>query len=228
MAQEQSSSKGIPYIVTALIGIAMMAGGVYCEKTYHVAQSAGESAHEAAEHLTWVGPLAFQNDLEKMGLPLNLAITFATIGVLLITFPLIKYFYTGPLKAALDERNSNLESTFSEVESLRNEMTTLKNDYEKRLAATEAEAREKINAQIKEAQALRQSLMAEATEKSDAMIKQAQEEIAAEKAKAITEIRVHVTDLALAAAEKVVGKNMDSDTNRKLVADFISDLEVTK
>lgn len=223
MAQEQSSSKGLA-IVNIVIGIVLMAGGVMIDKSLHAAhEGAAEGAAHAAQ---W--NVEFLNKLDEMGLPINPGITVATIGVLLITFPLIKYFYTGPLKAALDERNSNLESTFSEVESLRNEMTTLKNDYEKRLAATEAEAREKINAQIKEAQALRQSLMAEATEKSDAMIKQAQEEIAAEKAKAITEIRVHVTDLALAAAEKVVGKNMDSDTNRKLVADFISDLEVTK
>ncbi len=223
MAQEQSSSKGLA-IVNIVIGIVLMVGGVAIDKSLHaVHEGATEGASHAAQ---W--NVEFLNKLDEMGLPINPGITVATIGVLLITFPLIKYFYTGPLKAALDERNSNLESTFSEVESLRNEMTTLKNDYEKRLAATEAEAREKINAQIKEAQALRQSLMAEATDKSDAMIRQAQEEIAAEKAKAITEIRVHVTDLALAAAEKVVGKNMDSDTNRKLVADFISDLEVTK
>ena len=168
------------------------------------------------------------NSLEEQGLPVNPAITLATIGVLLITFPMIKAFYTGPLKASLDERNGNLEATFEEVESLRNEMTSMKSDYEKKLAASEAEAREKINAQIKEAQALRQSLMAEAATKSDAMIKQAQEEIAGERVKALRDIQVHVTDLALIAAEKVVGKNMDNDTNRKLVADFIKDLEVAQ
>ena len=60
------------------------------------------------------------------------------------------------------------------------------------------------------------------------MIKQAQEEIAGERVKALRDIQVHVTDLALIAAEKVVGKNMDNDTNRKLVADFIKDLEVAQ
>ena len=104
----------------------------------------------------------------------------------------------------------------------------MKSDYEKKLAASESDAREKINAQIKEAQALRQTLMAEAASKSDALIKQAQEEIAGEKSKALREIQVHVTDMALLAAEKVVGKNMDTDTNRKLVADFIKDLEVAQ
>ena len=146
----------------------------------------------------------------------------------LVLFPVIQSFFIAPLAAAIEERNSNLENTFSEVESMRSEMSSMKSEYEKKLAATEADAREKINAQIKEAQTLRQNLMAEAASKSDALIKQAQDEIAGEKAKAVREIQVHVTDLALAAAEKVVGKNMDSDLNRKLVSDFIKDLEVAQ
>lgn len=202
-----------------------MVGGVYLDKVLHVAHEAGSAEHANGEHAgQWTVP--FLNKLDEMGLPLNPGITLATLGVLLIVMPVVKYFYTTPLKNAIDERNHNLEATFSEVESLRNEMTTMKSDYEKRLAATEADAREKINAQIKEAQTLRQSLMAEAASKSDALIKQAQEEIASEKAKVLGELRTHVTDLALTAAEKVVGANMDTATNRKLIADFVADLEV--
>jgi F-type H+-transporting ATPase subunit b len=223
MSQDNSTSKGsaLPGVI---IGAILMFGGMYLNSKITLTEEQMKEAGEHAGHFN----VAFLNTLEHQGLPVNPAITLATIGVLLITFPAIKAFYTGPLKASLDERNGNLEATFAEVEGLRSEMTAMKSDYEKRMAATEADAREKINAQIKEAQTLRQSLMAEAASKSDAMIKQAQDEIAGEKAKALREIQIHVTDLALAAAEKVVGKNMDSDTNRKLVADFIKDLEVAK
>ena len=201
-----------------------MVSGMILDSKISLTKEEFEAAGEHAGHFK----VAILNTLEKQGLPVNPAITMATIGVLLITFQAIKAFYTGPLKASLDERNGNLEATFQEVETLRNEMTAMKSDYEKKLAASEADAREKINAQIKEAQALRQSLMAEAASKSDALIKQAQEEIAGEKSKALRDIQAHVTDMALLAAEKVVGKNMDTDTNRKLVADFIKDLEVAK
>jgi F-type H+-transporting ATPase subunit b len=223
MAEQQSSSKGsaLPGII---IGAVLMFGGVYLDKVLHVAHEAGATPH-AGEH-TGQWTVAFLNKLDDMGLPINPGITLATIGVLLIVMPAVKYFYITPLKNAIDERNNNLESTFNEVETLRNEMTTMKSDYEKRIASTEAEAREKINAQIKEAQALRQSLMAEAAAKSDALVKQAQEEIASEKAKVLGELRNHVTDLSLTAAEKVVGANMDTAANRKLIADFIADLEV--
>ncbi|MEI8281493.1 MAG: F0F1 ATP synthase subunit B [Armatimonadota bacterium] len=204
-----SNSSGVPKIVPIGLGIVLIAVGVFLNQTIHLdPETAG--------------------NIKVIGIDFQPGKTLGSIGMFLVLFPVIQSFFIAPLATAIEERNSNLENTFSEVESMRSEMSAMKSDYEKKLATTEADAREKINAQIKEAQALRQSLMAEAASKSDALIKQAQEEIAGEKSKALRDIQVHVTDLALAAAEKVVGKNMDSDTNRKLVADFIKDLEVAK
>ncbi len=206
---ETKQSGGVPKPVLIVLGAILVVGGVMLNQTI----GAG------TEH---------QGTIQGLPIDLEPGKTLGSIGVFLMLFPVIQSFFLNPLGSAIEERNTNLENTFSEVESMRSEMATMKSDYEKKLATTEADAREKINAQIKEAQSLRQSLMAEAASKSDALIKQAQEEIAGEKSKAIREIQIHVTDLALVAAEKVVGKNMDSDTNRKLVADFIKDLEVVK
>jgi F-type H+-transporting ATPase subunit b len=196
---EHTQSKGIPAIVKIVGGLVIAVLGV-------VANNANLTVHQP--------------------ITIEFGKTIGSIGVFIALFPVIESFFVKPLTAAIDERNTNLETTFSEVETLRNEMTTMKGDYEKRIATTEAEAREKINAQIKEAQSLRQSLMAEAAAKSDALVKQAQEEIASEKTKVLGELRTHVTDLSLTAAEKVVGANMDTAANRKLIADFIADLEV--
>ncbi|MEI7987216.1 MAG: F0F1 ATP synthase subunit B [Armatimonadota bacterium] len=203
------SSAGGSKVLNYVIGAIFIAVGVYLNQTLNA----------TTEH---------PGNVPIIGIDFQPGKTLGSIGMFLILFPVIQSFFIAPLAAAIEERNTNLENTFSEVESMRSEMATMKSDYERKLAETEADAREKINSQIKEAQTLRQSLMAEAASKSDALIKQAQEEIAGEKSKALRDIQVHVTDLALAAAEKVVGKNMDSDTNRKLVADFIKDLEVVK
>jgi len=141
-------------------------------------------------------------------------------------FPVIQIFYLNPLSDAINERTSELEHTFTEAETLRSEMTKMRNDYEQRLAATEAEARSQIQAQIKEAQELRQSLMAEATAKADEMVKRAAEEIESEKQKVLSQLRTEVVTLTLAASEKIIGENMDTDKNRKLIAEFIEKVEV--
>lgn len=154
--------------------------------------------------------------------------TIATIGVFLIVFPLIKTFFTDPLKNAIQERNTNLEQTFSEAESLRAEMTKMRSDYEGRLVAAEASAREHIEAQIKEAQSLRQTLMNEAANRADAMIERAQQEIAAERERILTGLRGQVVEMSLIAAEKIVGENMDTERNRRLVDEFVNGLEVAR
>ena len=160
------------------------------------------------------------------GIPLNVGVTISTIGVVLILFPVIKMFYIVPLSTAINDRNSNLEKTFAEAEDLRNQMDKMRSDYEKRLAETEADARQKIQAQIKEAQALRQKLEADAVGRADELIKRAHDEIAAERDKVLTELRVEVVNLTLGATEKLLGENMDSEKNRMLINDFVNKVEV--
>ncbi|RYG75233.1 ATP synthase F0 subunit B [bacterium] len=167
-----------------------------------------------------------QHSLTEMGIPIDFGKTIATIGVLLVLFPVVRSFFVQPLQDAIQERNSNLERTFTEAEQLREDMTKLRTDYETRLVATEAQARNEIQSQIKEAQALRQTLMSEAAERADALVEQAQTQIAQERDNAILQIRTEVVDLALAAAEKVIGENMNDERNRRLVQDFVNRVEV--
>ena len=105
-------------------------------------------------------------------------------------------------------------------------MTQMRNDYERRLAAKEAEAREQIQAQIKEAQQLRQTLMSEAAAKADDLVKRANQEIEAERARVLGELRLEVVNLTLGATEKLLGENIDSAKNRRLVEEFIDKIEV--
>ncbi len=160
--------------------------------------------------------------IEPAGIPLEPGKTVAAIGVLLILFPIIKSFFVTPLETALHERNSDLMQTFGEAEALRGEMQTLRTSYEARLVQTEAQARETINAQLREAQSIRTTLMAEANQKAEALLANAQAEVLSERTRLMTELRTHVTDLALSAAERVVGENMDNDRNRRIVDDFIA------
>ncbi len=160
------------------------------------------------------------------GLELNLSHTMAMVGMMLILFPVIKTFYVQPLSDAIHERTTNLERTFTEAEQLRSEMTKMKSDYEARLVATEAQAREQIQSQIKEAQQLRSDLMAEAASKADELLRKAQEEIIAERSRVITGLRVHVVDLALGATEKILGENVGDARNRKLIEEFVEKIEV--
>ncbi|HVT13552.1 MAG TPA: F0F1 ATP synthase subunit B [Fimbriimonadaceae bacterium] len=169
---------------------------------------------------SWTTPEMFA------GLGLDLSKVIVNVGFFLLFIQVINiYFYT-PLREAIEERNQELETTFSEAETLKTTMAQMRSDYERRLAQTEAEAREQIQAQIKEAQQLRQTLMAEAGEKADELVKKANQEIEAEKARVMGDLRLGVVNLTLAATEKLLGENVDSAKNRRLVEEFIDKIEV--
>lgn len=169
---------------------------------------------------------SFTENLTKQGIPLDLGKTVATIGVFIALFPVVKLFFVNPLTDAINGRAAELESTFSEAEALRSEMTALKSGYEKRLAETEAQAREQIQSEIRRAQDLRAQLEADARQKADDYLKKAQEDIDMEKNRVITDLRIHVVDLTMGATEKILGENVDSERNRKLVNEFIDKIEV--
>ncbi|MBX7131277.1 MAG: F0F1 ATP synthase subunit B [Fimbriimonadaceae bacterium] len=206
MSKSDNSSSAGKYI-GIVIGVVMMVGGWYLSKQMH-----------GNEFLT---------KLEEQGIPLDPGKTISAIGVFLILFPVIRSFFITPLADAIDERTTSLERTFGEAEDLRSEMTKMKQEYEQRLAQTEANAREQIQGQIREATALRQTLMAEATAKADELVKKAQEEIALEKDKVMTALRLEVVNLTLGATEKILGQSMDDEKNRRLVQEFIEKAEVT-
>ena len=59
------------------------------------------------------------------------------------------------------------------------------------------------------------------------MLERARREIDAEKVRAIAELRREAVDLAIAGASKVIEKNLDDDSNRKIVENFLSTIPVT-
>lgn len=174
--------------------------------------------------------LPFNADLQKVELvklfDLNIPVIIGTVGLILLLWGVIESFYTGPLWKIINERNTSIEATFTEAETLRAEMKSMKADYEKRIQETEASAREQIQAQVREAQELRKTLMAEASAKADEMVRKAQEDIAAEKARALADIRVQVASLSLAATEKLLVENMNTERNQRLIDEFLSKAEV--
>ena len=203
----EKKSPFIRWIPKLIIGVSMMIGGMYVSINVH---------------------LEFVEAVKGMGIPLDIGKTIATIGVFLIVFPLIESFYLNPLKESITNRTKALQQTFEEAENMRAEMDATKEEYEARLAETEASAREQIQAEIKKAQELRKTIQAEASEKADELLAKAREEIASERDRALVDMRVHVATLSFQATEMILEENMNNERNRKLIDDFIDQVEVSE
>jgi F-type H+-transporting ATPase subunit b len=150
------------------------------------------------------------------------------MGAVAIMFPIIQMVFVAPLNEAMDERKKRLADTYSEADQLKQHMTDLKASYEEKLAASEAEAREKIQAAINDAHATKEQIVTEARTQADEIRVRNLEEMEREKQKMLVDLRTHVADLTLLATEKIISEHLDDEKHRRLIDQFIQTAEVGK
>jgi F-type H+-transporting ATPase subunit b len=172
----------------------------------------------------------FVEKLNEVGLIHQLGLDFRTffvaLGAVFLMFPVIQMLFLAPLQDAMDARAKSLEGTYAEAESLKQHMQDLKAGYEQKLAASEAEAREKIQGAISEAQQMKDQIIGDARNQAEEIKKRTIEDLEREKAKALVDLRTHVVDLTLLATHRIIGHNLDETKQRKLISDFIDKAEV--
>jgi F-type H+-transporting ATPase subunit b len=143
------------------------------------------------------------------------------VGFLILVFVAKKMVFT-PIGKVIEERATEISTGYDRLDASQREMEALKADYETRLTAIEAEAREKIQGAIKEAQAARDQIIADANAKSREIITRAEAEANREKEQAMISLRQQIVDIAMRTTTHVVGENLDPARHQKLVDEFIA------
>jgi F-type H+-transporting ATPase subunit b len=163
-------------------------------------------------------------DLGKLLSELNIvpqAFLFNLAGFLLLLY-IANVMVFKPINQVVEERQQDVRITYDKLEAEQRQMQELKTEYEQRLAAIEAEAREKIQSAIKEAQTMRDQIVSEANTRAREMVTRAELEVEREKQQAMVAIREQVVDLALGATTKIIGEGLDEARQRKLISEFIT------
>jgi F-type H+-transporting ATPase subunit b len=137
-------------------------------------------------------------------------------------FVLIREFALAGLQKTLTERSERIEQGLKDAEQARRDRESAEQERLAALQEARREANEIINRAQKVAADAREQDIAATREELARMKERASAEIEAEKQRAIAELRGEVADLALRAAGRVVGEEMTSDRQRKLVADFLA------
>ena len=147
--------------------------------------------------------------------------TLIIFGTLL--FVLSKYAF-GPLTAAVKEREKALEDAIEGARRDREEASKLMAEQKKQLDAARGEADKLIQEGRAAGEKLRGIMMEETRQQQQEMLERARRELENEKDRAIAELRREAVDLALAGASKVIEKNLDDASNRKLVENFLGSI----
>ena len=157
----------------------------------------------------------------------GLAINFFWIAVAslnFLVFTVILYLAFGKqVSAMLAARRERIEQGIRDAEQARADRESAETERLAALTEARREANEILARAQKVAQETRDADIAATKEELERLRVRASEEIAAEKQRALAELRGEVADLALQAAGRVVRETMTDQRQRRLVEEFLAD-----
>jgi F-type H+-transporting ATPase subunit b len=144
------------------------------------------------------------------------------------TFFLLRRFAFGPIQRIIDQRRDRIREALDEADKARQEARQLRELTAKERDEAKADREQILEESRRQAQALFQQARQNADEDLRERLEKNQEELEAENRRIQAQIRRDVVELTLLAAEKVTGKTLDADDQRRLIDETIEELDVKR
>ena len=149
------------------------------------------------------------------------------LGFLLMVWILRRYAW-GPVMGMLEARREKIAGEFKEAERRKAEAAELKAKYDAELRTIDAQARQKITEAVHEGQRVAGEIKAQAQKEAATRIERAADEIEREREKAKEMVKDQVIGLSLRAAEKILRQKLDEPGQRRLLGEFIDEVEAVR
>lgn len=156
--------------------------------------------------------------------PIYPAIFLQIVGFFVL-FGLLKTFFFGPIGHVINDRERIVRERLDDAEASRVKMNAAREDYEKRIAAIEAEARDKLQEAMKQAHQSKEELLAGARTQADSIIEKGKADLEREREKVESTLRDRIADLAVTAAGRIISKNLDAKAQRSLVDEVLNQVK---
>ena len=155
----------------------------------------------------------------------NIIWTFVNLIVLYL---LMKKFLFGPVTEIMEKRTKSIEDSLAEAKSKNEEANQIKAEYEVALKQSELKAEEIVKEARERANIVYDKTVKEAEEEAAKIIANANRAIEVEKKKSMQDVEEHIIDLSMVAAAKIIGENVNKQTNYQIMDDFLAEVGATK
>lgn len=147
------------------------------------------------------------------------------IIVFLAVLGLLWKFAYPHILGAVEAREQKIRDLLDAAARDRAEAETLLAAQKAELDRTRAQTQEVLADTRASGERMREELLAETRREQEAMMERARRDIAAQMDRALDEVRLEAVDVALAAAERLIGRNLDTQDNRRLVREFMNEVD---
>ena len=128
------------------------------------------------------------------------------------------------VQGAMNARADKIRADLDEADRAKADAKTVQAEYEAKLADAKAESARMVDAARAQADELKQELQARAEVDISEQRERAAADIEAGKQQAIADLRSEVSQIALGAAERVVGASLDRDAQSQLIDAYIDEV----
>jgi F-type H+-transporting ATPase subunit b len=148
-----------------------------------------------------------------------------TVIVFVALLLILRKFAWPALLSAVEARERALEEQLAEAERNRAEAAALLAQHQKLIAEGRASAQALLGEARAAAEKERALAMEKTRQEQEELLERARRDIAAERDRAVAELRREAVDLSLAAASKLMGERLNTDSDRKIVQDYLATLD---
>ena len=144
----------------------------------------------------------------------------------LILVALLRAVAYKPIVRMMDERRAKIAESIEKADAAAAEATL--NEYKAQLAAARTKAQEIVDQAEKRAGEEREASIQATKREIEQMKKAAEVQMERERAHAVEQLKAEVVALSLAAAGKIIQKNLEAKDNDAIIGEFIAKLDAKK
>ena len=148
---------------------------------------------------------------------------FTLLNTLTIFFVARKFLF-GPVTKIIDDRQKEIDDMYKSADSAKMQAEALRTDYQQKLTTAQATSERIVKEAVARGQSREEEILRQANAEASQMLNKAAADIAMEKKKAINDAKDEISGMAIAIAEKVVGRELNAADQAQLVDNFINEL----
>ena len=152
------------------------------------------------------------------------SIFWAVFNTVLL-FVLLRIFLFKPLNKIKADRTRTIQDNLDSAEKAKTEAEELRQQYENSIRDAKEEANQILIKAREDAEAERSAIIKKSQDEADKIIADADKTIENERKRVLRQAQSEIADLAIEAASKIIGENVDDEKNRRLVDKFLSEEE---
>lgn len=148
---------------------------------------------------------------------------FVLLNTLAIFFVAKKFLFV-PVMNMIKQRQEEIDNMYLEANNAKDEALALEAEYKEKLSQATLTGERMVKEAVERGQHRQEEILRQANLEAEAIMAKASADIAREKKKALNDAKDEISVIAIAIAEKVVGRELSGADHSELVDGFIDRL----